>query len=187
MEYLRVGGLAGSIIFAFGLMAVVFFDLKLFTGKSQFVWGKAKAAGNNNLSHAQLAAILALNIAGCAIMTLLDDPSARTLQPSGIVEARLHWGAAMCGLRAIPCGFIMTLSVRAAKAGLWWPLLFGVPVFIICGFPHCVADVYYYAASPQILAARPMRVLTVYAACVIGNYLGCNIYRSFTPLTDKKL
>ncbi len=37
--YLRVGGVAGAVLFAFGLIAVITSGLNLFTGKSQFVWG----------------------------------------------------------------------------------------------------------------------------------------------------
>ena len=38
--YLRVDGVAGAVLFAFGLIAVITSGLNLFTGKSQFVWGR---------------------------------------------------------------------------------------------------------------------------------------------------
>ena len=41
--YLRVGGVAGAVLFAFGLIAVITSGLNLFTGKSQFVWGRGGA------------------------------------------------------------------------------------------------------------------------------------------------
>ena len=76
----------------------------------------------------------------------------------------------------------MTLSVRSARSGLWWPLIFGVPSFIICSFPHCVADIFYYAAcAPSLSASDWVALAGVYLATVVGNYLGCNIYRSFSP------
>lgn len=179
MTYLRLGGLQGCIMFAFGLMAVVFFNLHLFTGRSQYAWGRAEADNPQSIGYGTLGAMLAFNILGCAAMTFLADRTGWTIDPADIVLKRCNDGILLCGLRAIPCGFIMTLAVRGARAGNWWPLLFGVPVFIICGFPHCVADVFYYAAAPQILADFPVRMAMVYMATVVGNYLGCNIYRAF--------
>ncbi len=179
MTYLRLGGLEGCVLFAFGLMAVVFFDLRLFTGRSQFAWGRPDPADPRALGYGALAAMLLLNIAGCAAMTLIADSAAWAIDPSTIVMKRLNDGALLSGLRAIPCGFIMTLAVRSAKAGTWWPLLFGVPTFILCGFPHCVADVFYYAAAPAPLIDMPARMTMVYLSTVVGNYLGCNIYRAF--------
>lgn len=179
MTYLRLGGLQGCIMFAFGLMAVVFFNLHLFTGRSQYAWGRAQAANPQSISYGTLAAMLVFNIIGCALMSLLADRAGWTLNPADIVLKRCNDGIVLNGLRAIPCGFIMTLAVRGARAGNWWPLLFGVPVFIVCGFPHCVADVFYYAAAPQMLVAFPARMGLVYVATVAGNYLGCNIYRAF--------
>ncbi len=73
--YLQLGGLGGCALFALGLMAVVYFELHLFTGKSQFCWGRRKKDNKDSLSYGRLTAILALNIIGCAAMTLVSDPS----------------------------------------------------------------------------------------------------------------
>lgn len=181
MTYLRLGGLEGCVMFAFGLMAVVFFDLRLFTGRSQFAWGRPDPADPRALGYGALAAMLVFNIIGCGTMTLIADSGSWAVDPAAIVLKRCNDGALMSGLRAIPCGFIMTLAVRAAKGGTWWPLLFGVPTFILCGFPHCVADVFYYAAAPAPFVELPVHMTVVYLSTVVGNYLGCNIYRAFTP------
>lgn len=180
MTYLRLGGLEGCVLFALGLMAVVFFDLRLFTGRSQFAWGRPDPADPRALGYGALAAMLFFNIIGCAAMTLIADRSGWAIDPGTIVMKRFNDGALLSGLRAIPCGFIMTLAVRSAKASVWWPLLFGVPTFIICGFPHCVADVFYYAAAPQPIFDMPLHMTVVYLATVAGNYIGCNIYRAFS-------
>lgn len=179
MSYLRTGALAGCVLFAFGLMAVVFFDLKLFTGKSQYAWGRRNPADPASLDYGRLAAILLLNIIGCAAMTLLNSGADPAIEPGAIVDRRFADGALLSGIKAIPCGFIMTLAVRSAKGGIWWPLLFGVPTFIVCGFPHCIADVFYYASDPVYFVEAPAQALTLYFSTVIGNYFGCNIYRAF--------
>ena len=53
-----------------------------------------------------------------------------------------------------------------------------MPLFIICGFPHCVADVFYYLTVPvDFLTENFARVLLLYACIVTGNFVGCNFYR----------
>lgn len=177
--YLRLGGLQGCVLFAFGLMAVVFFGLNLFTGKSQFAWGRADASDADAVDYATLGAMLVLNIAGCAVMALLSARSQWAVDPGSIVLTRFNDGILLSALKAIPCGFIMTLAVRSARTGLWWPLLFGVPTFIVCGFPHCVADIFYYVSAPALFVEQPLRMFLLYGGTVVGNYLGCNLYRSF--------
>jgi formate/nitrite transporter FocA (FNT family) len=56
------------------------------------------------------------------------------------------------------------------------PLVFGVPVFILCEFAHSIADAFYFLVSPaeQVLQTE---VLIVYLSEVLGNFVGCNLYR----------
>ena len=182
MTYLHLGGLIGSIMFAFGLMAVVWHDLKLFTGKAQFAWGKQdKRMPRYSYNYGQIAAMLGLNIVGCWLVSFLVGGMTFEISPDTIVANRISDGVLMNGLRAIPCGFIMTLSVKSFKKGVVWPLIFGIPTFIVCAFPHCIAEVFYYTTcNTDLLLNNIWRLLSIYAVTVIGNYLGCNLYRSFT-------
>lgn len=82
------------------------------------------------------------------------------------------------GVLAIGCGFIMTTAVTFARQGKNLPLLFGVPLFIVCGFPHCIADAFYYLCVPvDYLCENALSVLAFYVAIVVGNFIGCNLYR----------
>ena len=95
-----------------------------------------------------------------------------------ILEGRLNAGIVQSGVLAIGCGFIMTTAVKWGREGKFLPLLFGVPLFIICGFPHCVADAFYYLCVPvEYLTANAGQVLLLYASIVLGNFIGCNLYR----------
>ena len=72
----------------------------------------------------------------------------------------------------------MTTAVTFAREKNYLPLLFGVPLFIICGFTHCVADAFYYLCVPvSFLKEHAVEVLGVYACIVLGNFAGCNLYR----------
>jgi formate/nitrite transporter FocA (FNT family) len=73
---------------------------------------------------------------------------------------------------------IMTLSVYGARQKHYLPLLFGVPVFILCGLPHCVADAYYYAVA-LLQGQAEWAMLGTWGWAIVGNYIGCNIPRWF--------
>ena len=169
--YLAVGGIVGAIMFSFGLLAVVHYRLKLYTGTAGF-FAKGELL--------QLCTILAMNIVGCLLVALMARMSPMPLQEAAqhILEGRLNAGIVQSGVLAIGCGFIMTTAVKWGREGKFLPLLFGVPLFIICGFPHCVADAFYYLCVPvEYLTANAGQVLLLYAAIVLGNFIGCNLYR----------
>ncbi len=169
--YLAIGGLAGAVLFSFGLLTVVGYRLKLYTGTAGFI--KKNEFG-------QLLLILGGNIVGCLLVALLSRMSPLGLQESAqkILELRLSIGALRCGLLGIGCGFIMTTAVTFAREKNYLPLLFGVPMFIICGFTHCVADAFYYLCVPLgFMKEHALEILGVYACIVLGNFIGCNLYR----------
>lgn len=165
------GSLAGAVLFSFGLLTVVGYRLKLYTGTAGFV---------NKGEVGQLFMILLGNIIGCLFVSLLARVTPLDIQASAqrILELRLRTGAIPCGLLGIGCGFIMTTAVQFARQKQYLPLLFGVPLFIICGFTHCVADAFYYLCVPvAFMKAHALQILGVYACIVIGNLIGCNLYR----------
>ncbi|MBR1933178.1 MAG: formate/nitrite transporter family protein [Prevotella sp.] len=167
---LRVGGVAGAVLFAFGLTTVVYYGMKLYTGTAGFI----RRQGDWTM----LAVVLAGNIVGCLLMALMiayAQPDC--VEPaSKILAGRLAKGPLACLLLAIGCGFIMTTAVEFARKGKMLPLLLGVPVFILCGFAHSIADAFYFLVSPQEQLLQ-WPVLVVYVSEVLGNFVGCNLYR----------
>lgn len=173
--YLALGGLAGSILFAFGLMTVVNYKMKLFTGMA----GIVKKDGYGELFIALLG-----NIMGCLAVAWLARLSSMPLQDAAlkVLKGRLATGAFQCGALAIGCGFIVNTAVVFAKQGKWLPLLFGVPMFIVCGFPHCIADAFYYLTVPfSFISENLWNVLLLYVCIVAGNFIGCNFVRAIAP------
>ena len=165
---LRVGGVAGAVLFAFGLLAVVHYKLKLYTGTAGFI----RAKGDWSM----LGTVLLGNIIGCALTALAYTYAQPDILPPdlAIVQSRLAKGPLPCFLLAIGCGFIMTTAVQFGRESKFLPLLFGVPVFILCGFAHSVADAFYFLAVPEMYS---IDLLIVYIAEVLGNFVGCNLYR----------
>ena len=175
---LRVGGVAGAVLFAFGLTTVVYYGMKLYTGTAGFIRRKG--------DWSMLALVLIGNIIGCLLTAwLIGYAQPDCIEPaSSILAGRLAKGPWACFLLAIGCGFIMTTAVEFARKGKMLPLVFGVPVFILCGFAHSIADAFYFLVSPtdQLLQTE---VLVVYLSEVLGNFVGCNLYRWTMMLSIK--
>lgn len=170
---LRVGGVAGAVLFAFGLTTVVYYGLKLYTGTAGFI----RARGDWTM----LGVVLGGNIVGCLLTAwLIGYAQPDCVAPaSAILDGRLAKGPLACFLLAIGCGFIMTTAVEFARKGKMLTLLLGVPVFILCGFAHSIADAFYFLVSPKELLLQP-EVLGIYVSEVLGNFVGCNLYRWIT-------
>ena len=163
--YLALGGIPGAVIFAFSLICVVLFCTPLYTGK----------AGVTNDIPA-LVKIWLFNIIGCALLGFLmlslgGEPVARA---KDMVAGRIAQGPWRSFLRAMGCGLIIDIAVWLYKnKGSILPVLFGVPLFILCGFYHSIADVTYLVAAWTWDPA----LLWYYPPIVLGNYVGCNVRR----------
>ena len=172
LVYLRVGGVAGAVLFAFGLLCVVMCGAQLFTGKSGFLPYK---------DFPKLIAMILLNAVGCAIAAFIASYcSSETLIANlhSIIYARLAASWHKVLVTSIGTGMIMTLAVYGARQKHYLPLLFGVPVFILCGLPHCVADAFYYVAA-LFYNSFEWELLIAWLWAIAGNYIGCNLPRLF--------
>lgn len=173
------GNVVGAVLFCFGLLTVVEYKLKLFTGTAGFI-GKDQVG--------ELLLILVGNVAGCFLVSLLSRVSGLEVVPAAgkLLAGRLALGPFRCGILAIGCGFMMTTAVTFGRKGRFLPLLFAVPLFIVCGFPHCIADAFYYLSAPwEQLSSRFWEIILLHFSIVLGNFLGCNIYRLLCGRAEK--
>ncbi|MBR5477128.1 MAG: formate/nitrite transporter family protein [Bacteroidaceae bacterium] len=183
--YLAYKDIIGAVLFSFGLLTVVNYKLKLYTGTAGFVALRAEDGSNRWFKAiGELLFILLGNITGCLLVALFTRLSPLELGASAqaVLEGRLALGPVKAGLLAIGCGFIMTTVVTFAREGKPLVLLFGVPLFINCGFPHCLADAFYYLATPlSYTGEHLLEIVMLYPCLVIGNFIGCNLYRFVMP------
>ena len=166
--YLALGGILGSVIFAFGLIGVVTFGIPLYTGK----------AGVLKIDESwTLVRIWFWNVIGCILVGLLIKYAGSDTSITNaitIVDGRFEAGWLKAMLRSIGCGLIIDLSVyQFRKSGSLIPILFGVPLFILCGFYHSIADVVYLTVSWR----WSPEIYWYYPTIFLGNYVGCNVRR----------
>lgn len=171
--FLRGGKLVGAALFAFGLAAIIQSKWALFTGACGFA--------DYRKGVSWFAIILMLLCNGIGVITAAILGAAPESVEAAIKLAEIRYCTPLPKVfgGAILCGFIMTVSVMHAREGRWLPLILGIPTFVICGFPHCIADISYYFLSDRW--GLPWLVT------ILGNFVGCNIpsistYKSRLPL-----
>lgn len=171
----------GSIMFAVGLFAICTMGFNLFTGKVCYVF-------ENKLSYLlDLVIIWIGNLCGTLLIATLESFTRiyPTLQQKAL---------AMCQIKFVDepiswlilgffCNILIYLAVDGYKnnpheLGKYLSIIFGVSVFIICGFEHCVADMYYISIANAWTYAHAIEVIAV---VTIGNCLG----GVFIPLIKK--
>ena len=80
---------------------------------------------------------------------------------------------------SVLCGFVMTTIVQFARKQSdggeprnFLILILGIPLFILSGYWHSIADAFYYGVAGRF----DISMLWVYPTTIVGNYLGCNAY-----------
>lgn len=162
------GGIPGAVLFTFGLIAVVHYKYKLYTGTAGFIH-------NFEDTYILLFYIFIGNIVGCCIASDLMTIAIPELvnKSNVIIQQRMSVNIWQAFIRAIFCGILMTTAVKFARENKWLPLIFAVPVFILSGFYHSIADAFYIATSN----IESKCVTDNYLMTIIGNFVGCNIHR----------
>ena len=139
----------GSLFFTIGLFVVCTRGLHLFTGKVCYLF-------DNDAAYAKTLPVIWLgNLAGTAIIAALEQ-----FTRLASLDARAQ---AICALKlseplfgafilAIFCNVMIYIGVEGYRSnphelGKYLALFFGVCVFILCGFEHCVANMYYIPAG----------------------------------------
>ena len=157
---------AGAVLFCIALLAICYFGFNLYTGKVGFLWNTHDA---DALSMAFLG--LAGNFLGTLLMGWLLSAALPQLRDAALAacEKRLTQLPMQTLLRGFFCGVLMYTAVwiyREKKTALG--ILFCIPVFILAGFEHSIADMFYFSLAGLFNA----RVLAFLLLVVLGNSLG---------------
>ena len=114
-------------------------------------------------------------LAGCAHGCFQDMVEAA----QKIVQVRMTSPLYAGFFASVLCGFIMTTIVQFARKHPdgdeprnFLILILGIPLFILSGYWHSIADAFYYGVAGRF----DISMLWVYPTTVVGNYLGCNAY-----------
>lgn len=167
--FLTLSGLEGALLFSMGLLTILCLKLELFTGKAGLLATKEITPG-------KLLEIWIGNFIGTlgmALMLLLTPRGAElSNKATEIVAIRLANGFFVNLIYGIFCGMLMFMAVKTWQFTNGNPFYAMMPVgiFIVCGFNHCVADMFYLHMGCLHLSDYWVLIPTT-----IGNLIGCNI------------
>lgn len=161
---LKLGEPIGPFLFAFGLLGVCVLGLNLFTGKCGFLF-------EDGLKVSDLLIILAVNLVSGWLFGMvfgLIDASIDSVAWAKVAGWSFDW---VFLLKSVMCGVIMYLAVALYRRGTKLGIMFGVPLFIFCGFQHSIAN----AITLGVAVQFSWTVLL----CALGNFIGAIIAWSF--------
>ena len=154
---LKLGMPLGPVLFSLGLLGVCYMGQNLFTGKCGFLI-------EDKIKVTDLLTILLINlIAGYLFGLLFSITDPEVLKNA--IEKVKTWDISLAFfIKSVLCGVIMYIAVFMYKKGTPLGIIFGIPLFIFCGFQHCIAN---------IITMGVARVWhTSILICIIGNFVG---------------
>ena len=156
----------GAILFSVALLCICYKAYYLFTGKVGYI---VESHTKNDWCN------LICGLAGNLITTFLLGMLLRAAIPAmgdnaaTICANKLTVPLLSVLIRSVFCGVLMYLSVsifRDHKTPL--AILFCIPVFILSGFEHSIADMFYFGAS----GIFDSRIILFQIMVVLGNSIG---------------
>ncbi|MCQ2478623.1 MAG: formate/nitrite transporter family protein [Clostridia bacterium] len=156
----------GAILFSVALLCICIKGYSLFTGKIGFIPEKHGKEELSVLFLGLLGNFLSTALCGIVLNFALSDVAKKA---NVICNAKLTQNILSTFIRAIFCGILMYLAVsiyRDSKRIVG--ILFCIPVFILSGFEHSIADMFYFAVGNVISLRSLVFILTV----ILGNTVG---------------
>ncbi len=140
----------GAVCFTVGLFVVCTFGFNLFTGKVCYVFEQGRSYALD------LPLIWLGNLAGAWLTAFLERQTrtgaALAEKAQALCTAKLNDSLLSIFILAIFCNIMIFIAVDGFKnnphpAGKYLSLVFGIVTFILCGFEHCVANMYYFSVA----------------------------------------
>ena len=157
----------GAVLFCIALLSICYFGFNLYTGKVGFLLRDHSPAALKNTFLGLLGNLLGTLLVGALIAAAL--PSLREAAFSAC-EKRLAQLPLQTLIRGFFCGVLMYTAVwiyREKKTVTG--ILFCIPVFILSGFEHSIADMFYFALAGLFFRGESLVFLLI---VVLGNSLG---------------
>lgn len=180
-------------VFPVGLVLVVLFGAELFTGNNLLL---APAMGRNikvGAMFKNLGIVYCGNLIGSVLIAVIVVYSG--VQTGAVKEACISVAAAKCNmnfgialLRGIPCNILVCLAVwftvsSKTAAGKIVSMYLPIYAFVVCGFEHSVANMYYLTAGLLSGSADGLNAGNAILNCLLPSTLGNIIGGALTALS----
>ena len=178
MTYLSISNhVIGSLLFSIGLLVICMYGMNLYTGKIGYV------LINKKDYIYELILTLFGNFVGTflsAKLILLTRFSSASETASKIVSLKLGDNMLSIFILSMFCGILMYIAVNNYKKlntdiGKYGCIFLCVMTFILCGFEHCVANMYYFSMA----SAWSLKSLCYMFIMILGNSIGSILIASY--------
>ena len=180
--YLRVdNNIVGSFLFSIGLLVICMYGMNLYTGKVGYIL-------INKVNYIyELLITIAGNFIGTflvarlVLLTRFKDVSDKALE---IVNLKLNDNLFSIFILSILCGVLMYIAVNNYKKinneiGKYSCIFMCVMVFILCGFEHSVANMYYISVANLLSLKSLLYILIMILGNSVGSILIALYYNRF--------
>ncbi len=165
----------GALLFSIALIAVCVFEFSLFTSK---IGGVLEDFTVNKFL--RVLCCLLGNITGCVIFGLIASLVSQELISSSVAicQKKLTQPIISTIVRGFFCGSLIYIAVRFYKQkDNFLGILISIPTFILSGFEHSIADMFYFVVSGVV----SLQVILYLGFVIVGNSVGALII----PLLEK--
>ncbi len=174
--------IAGALFFVVGLFIILNLNFSLYTGKVCYV------LDNKPKYIARILLIWFGNVIGTIFMALMVNAtrlSGLLETATAIVDTKLNDSLLSLFFLGIFCNILIFVAVYGYKKfdnilAKMVALFFGVSVFVLCGFEHCIADAFYFA----FVGAYTWKTLLCLIVITLGNTVGGMLFPAMTKLID---
>ena len=161
----------GAFLFTIGLLAICIYGMNLFTGKIGYLLDRDKSYWP----------FLGIVWIGNFVGTYIMAGMLRAFRPDLVAkcatmcQAKLAETPIQTIVLGIFCGLLVYIAVDCYKKqedlGRYLGVLIGIPAFIVCGFEHVVADMYYFSVASLSSVANG-HVWIFLLLTTVGNSIG---------------
>ena len=193
--------LVAGCIFPIGLMMIIFVGGELFTGDCLMIMGCLQGRYTMLSMVKVLVVVFFSNFLGAAMLAAMVSASTQFDYTGGMLGAftikvamgklSLSFGAAF--ISGILCNIFVCIAVLMSVAakdigGKVWAIFFPIMAFVVSGYEHCVANMYYipagiFAAANEKYAQAAMEAYGYTAAQLESLNLGNMLLNNLLPVT----
>ena len=161
--------IVGSILFVIGLFIIVVYSFNLYTGKIGYLINNFNKKYIRELIITLIGNFIGTFFVGFVlrytrIYTSISDKA------KGLVDIKLNDTLISILILSFFCGILMYLAVNTYKEvkdiGKYLAVFLGV--IVLCGFEHCIANMYYFSVS----STWSLNTLLYLLVMILGNSLG---------------
>ena len=168
----------GAILFTIALLTICFMDFYLYTGRIGFA-----AEGFEKKTAVQLAVGLVSNFVGATLMGLIIRYARPALieKAAASCDSKLRNGVLRAFVLGCLCGVLMYVAVKTFRQNKTvLGVIFCIPVFILAGFEHSIADMFYFALAGMI----NIQYIGFIIAVILGNSVGALVIAALFRLKN---